>query len=118
MINWIIYIPVLISFGGLAVAIWNAQHSARKDIVETKTNEVDKYIDALKGQVDVLRSEFSDFKNKSQEDTSDLQKRMQACEAARDDLARRNQELEREKLNLLTQIVTAGVTAQATINRK
>ncbi len=117
MSSWILYVPIIVGIGTLILSIWNATHSARKDVVESRTTEVDTYISALKGQIDVLRAEFGDFKNKSQVDTDDLQRRMQACELARDDLVKRNTELEREKLNLLTQIVTAGVVAQGQMKK-
>ncbi len=117
MNNWIIYIPIIVGAGTLGLAIYNARTSAKKDVVEIKTNEVDKYIEALKGQVDILRTEFGDFRNKSTIDTDDLEKRMQSCELAREDLAKRNVELEREKVTLLTQIVAAGIVAQSQIKK-
>ena len=110
--SWIIYIPVIVGVLTLSLGIWNARTSAKKDKVETKATETDKYIDALKGQVEVLITEFGSFKESTKDKTDDLTKRMIACEVARDDLAKRNLELEREKINLLTQLVAAGVTAQ------
>lgn len=107
MSNWIIYIPILIAAIGLGVSIWNARTSANKTSVDTKQTEVDKYVDALKGQLDIHEKEINDLKDGKQ----DLEKRMLACELARDDLAKRNVDLEREKLQLLTQLVTAGVVA-------
>ncbi len=97
---WIIYIPIIISVGTLAVALWSASHAAKKDKVEEKTSETDEYIKALNGRLDIMTQNLND-----------LDKRMILCELARADLAKQNVELQKEKIDLLTQLVSAGVMA-------
>lgn len=110
--NWIIYIPIVIAAGGLGLSIWNARTSARKDTVDTKTSEVDKYIEALKGQIDIHEKEIADLKITTQMNNDDMNKRMLACEAAREDLVKRNVALQEENIGYLKQLVVAGVIAQ------
>ena len=111
MNSWIIYVPILVGLGGLGLGLWNARTSARKDTVATKNTETDNLIIALKGQMEIHEKEIASLK----EGKTDLEKRMLACELARDDLARRNLELEREKINLLTQLVAVGIGNQLNV---
>lgn len=105
MNQWIIYLPILVGVVTLGLGIWNARTSAKKVEVDVKTSATDEYTKALNGRITVMA-----------ENIADLDKRMIACELARAELAKQNVDLQREKIDLLTQLVSAGVVAS--INKK